>query len=70
MLGDGAVVEVRSRRAHHVSVGLDKAYARRTLENLHALWKRPVHVRTFDGRGKPVTWVYDGETFGNGKKGS
>jgi stage V sporulation protein R len=48
----------------HDQVGLDKKYARRTLENLAALWKRPIHVRTIDHRGKTIVWSHDGDKFG------
>lgn len=49
-------------------IGLDKNYAKRTLENIQALWKRPVHVRTRDHRGKQVMWTHDGDQFGNEEK--
>jgi stage V sporulation protein R len=54
----------------HHTVGLDKKYARRTLENLTVLWKRPVHVRTIDHRGKTIVWAHDGDKFGSGNEPS
>jgi len=47
------------------SIGLDKKYAKRTLAGIHAIWKRPVHVRTRAPRNKEVLWSYDGENFGS-----
>jgi stage V sporulation protein R len=50
------------------TIGLDQAYAKRTLGNIQSMWKRPVNVATVDGRGKEVVWTHDGKEFG--KEGS
>jgi stage V sporulation protein R len=39
---------------------LDLAAAQRTLRNVHALWKRPVHIETREG-GKGRLLTFDGE---------
>ncbi len=44
--------------------GLDKTYAKRTLQNVLTIWQRPVHIRTVDHRGKTIVWSHDGESFG------
>jgi len=40
-------------------VGLRVDYAQRTLENLHRIWMRPVHIETFDDE-TPTLLSYDG----------
>jgi stage V sporulation protein R len=44
----------------HEGQDLDRQYGRATLENLHALWKRPVHVASKKG-DKGVLLSFDGE---------
>jgi len=41
------------------TVGLDVDYAHRTLENIHFMWKRPVHIITRSGDQK-VIMTFDG----------
>jgi len=37
---------------------LDLKYAEKTLEYLHELWKKPVHLQTFNNREEPTTLTY------------
>ncbi len=41
-------------------MGLDSEYARRTLENIHLIWQRPVHIR-IKSDSKVILMSYDGE---------
>ena len=44
----------------HEGIDLDMAYARETLKNLYAIWKRPVNLTTIQD-GMEVTMVFDGQ---------
>jgi stage V sporulation protein R len=46
----------------HQGIDLDLNYARGTMENLHKIWQRPVHVRTVVGE-KPKLLTFDGQEF-------
>ena len=47
---------------HHDWTGTDLQFdfALKTLENLHVMWKRPVHIETREN-GKPRLLSFDGE---------
>ncbi len=54
-------------RHQYENTELDKAYSTETLQNLHSLWKRPVHIQTqleekeiilsFDGKDFKQNWI-------------
>jgi len=46
----------------HDGVDLDQSYGQATLQNVQAVWNRPVHIRT-EIDGKPRLWTHDGEQF-------
>lgn len=46
----------------HMGVDLDMNYAKETLRNIHAIWKRPVNILTLQEE-QGVNLVYDGREF-------
>jgi len=46
---------------------LDLKYAEKTLEYLHALWKKPVHLKTFNQQGETTHLKYTATGFEVGK---
>lgn len=46
----------------HMGVDLDMNYAKETLRNIHAIWKRPVNILTMQ-EDQGVNLVYDGREF-------
>jgi stage V sporulation protein R len=46
---------------------LDLNYAERTLGYLHELWKKPVHLKTFNSRGEATTLTYSAAGMEVGK---
>ncbi len=50
----------------HDGVDLDPSYARETLKNLQALWKRPVEIVT-KAEGKAIAMRHDGKDFSESK---
>lgn len=46
----------------HDGVDLDTEYSRETLKNVHGIWSRPVHLRTWMEE-REVLLSYDGEAF-------
>lgn len=49
-------------RHQHFGVDLDLNYARETLQNLFAIWKRPVHILTH-AQNAEKTYSYNGDAF-------
>lgn len=46
----------------HEGIDLDPDYAKDTLRNLHAIWRRPVNIETA-GEGKRLLLSYDGKEY-------
>jgi stage V sporulation protein R len=46
---------------------LDLKYAEKTLEYLHELWKKPVHLKTFNSREETTALTYSASGMGIGK---
>lgn len=46
----------------HMGIDLDMNYAKETLRNIHAIWKRPVNILTMQ-EDQGVNLVYDGREF-------
>jgi len=46
---------------------LDLKYAEKTLEYLHELWKKPIHLKMLNGQGGPILLKHTTAGFGVGK---